>query len=264
MANESITKRISSRSAQTDRRRNPRSRGAAAIRTRTSPRRTTSAVRPPAPPCRLLSAKDSSSSGRAGDASSAAANGCAGTCQSSSDQTTPSSRHQTPGKPTSRARATTRRAKTWRSSRITPPDSIATRLNLDPRTDIVRRPQARPLHRRQARDHLGRLLRRANRPRAPSWPSPRTPRARTSSPTLATSRSTTSTRSSPACPRRARSRRLEISTGTPVAEHIRTGYTAERQASPGYGVDRPGRHADPAIHHPDIAFGYGRSAPFEL
>ena len=34
--------------------------------------------------------------------------------------------------------------------------------------------------------------------------------------------------------------RLGISAGTPVAEHIRTGYTADRQASPGDDLDRPG------------------------
>ena len=49
--------------------------------------------------------------------------------------------------------------------------------------------------------------------------------------------------------------RLGIPAGTPVAEHIRTGYTADRQASPGDDLRRPRRHADPAIHHPDLASG---------
>ena len=65
--------------------------------------------------------------------------------------------------------------------------------------------------------------------KAPSWPSQRTPRGRTSWPRLATSRSTTSTRSSPACPHLLRSNDSGSPTGTPVAEHIRTGYTAENR-----------------------------------
>jgi hypothetical protein len=39
----------------------------------------------------------------------------------------------------------------------------------------------------------------------------------------------------------------------PVAEHIRTGYTANDQPVPGHGLHYPGGHPDLALHDPDVS-----------
>jgi hypothetical protein len=46
--------------------------------------------------------------------------------------------------------------------------------------------------------------------------------------------------------------RLKIAPGTPVTEHIRTGYR-RRQAGPGYGLCHTGGHSDPAVHNPNVS-----------
>jgi GntR family transcriptional regulator len=46
--------------------------------------------------------------------------------------------------------------------------------------------------------------------------------------------------------------RLGIASRTPVAEHIRTGSTAEDRGSQGDGVGRSGRRADPSVHGSDV------------
>ena len=134
--------------------------------------------------------------------------------------------------------------------RISPPESIARRLNLDPRTDIV-------VVRRHVRYIDGNLrsspmtTSTSASSKAPSWPSPRTPPARTSWPRLATNRSTTSTRSSPACPRPPRSNDSASHRDAGGGAH-QNGPHRHWPTCSSHGLDRSWRHADPAIHHPNI------------
>ena len=65
-----------------------------------------------------------------------------------------------------------------------------------------------------------------HRPRAPSWPSPRTPPARTSSAEAGYEQVYDIDEIITRMPTPDEVTRLGISAGTPVAEHIRTGYTA--------------------------------------